>query len=84
MELQAKLDKERQQFAIMKRAYDAIKNDTDTNINNDKTYRRLSHEKDEYQQQILKDREKSEQLKQELQRYKKQMDIMESQLKEIN
>mmetsp|Transcript_63474 Transcript_63474/g.57174 ORF Transcript_63474/g.57174 Transcript_63474/m.57174 type:complete len:142 (+) Transcript_63474:20-445(+) len=84
MELQSKLDKERQQFAIMKRAYDTIKTDTDTNINNDKTFRRLSQEKDQYQQQLLKDRQKSEQLQKEIEQYKKEMEKMQSQLTEIN
>lgn len=83
MELQAKLDKEREQFAIMKRAYDTIKNDTDTNINNENTYRRLSHEKDQYEKQLLRDQQKSEKLQKEIEQYKKQMHEMQSQLTEL-
>ena len=84
MELEGRLDKERQQFEIMKRAYDTIKHDTDTNMYNDEKYRRLSQEKEQYQQQLLKDRQKSEQLIREIEQYKEQMSNMQSELTKLS
>eukprot|EP01084_Bolivina_argentea_P023922 44687_1 len=80
IELESELDKERHQFAVMKRAYDTMKFKTDTNVKNKQIVRMLSEEKEQYEQELIGQRKKSEALCKDIEKYKNQLNEMESQL----
>ena len=84
MELKCKLDKERKEYDMMKRAYISIKTETDNNLYNQEKVGKLEKERNEYHKQLIKDKEKSKRLSKEINEYKEQIKNMQYQINEMS